>query len=133
MDGYGFALESYDVTGEWRAKYRAVGGGKGPEKDTIVNGHHIQYHYGLPVDCAGTMPDGRAFADADQLRELLASEPDRLARAFVGNLVTYATGEAVSFADRAVVDAIVAKAKAKGYGIRTLIHETIQSDLFRTK
>jgi cytochrome c551/c552 len=133
MDGYGFALESFDVTGEWRAKYRAVGGGKGPEKDKIVNGHHIQYHFELPVDCSGTMPDGRPFADIDQLRDLLVSEPEKLARAFVGNLVTYATGEPVSFADRAVVDAIVAKAKATGYGIRTLIHETIQSDLFRTK
>lgn len=133
MDGYGFALESYDVTGEWRAKYRAVGGGKGPEKDRIVNGHHIQYHYELPVDCAGTMPDGRPFADADRLRDLLAGEPERLARAFVSHLVTYATGEQVSFADRAAVDAILAKAKGKGFGIRTLIHETIQSDLFRTK
>ena len=133
MDGYGFALESYDVTGEWRAKYRAVGGGKGPEKDKIVNGHHIQYHYELPVDCAGVMPDGRPFTDVEQLRDLLASEPDKLARAFVGHLVTYATGAAVSFADRAAVDAVIAKAKAKDYGIRTLIHETIQSDLFRTK
>ena len=26
MDGYGFALESFDVVGEWRDKYRAVGG-----------------------------------------------------------------------------------------------------------
>lgn len=133
MDGYGFALESYDVTGEWRAKYRAVGGGKGAEKDRIVNGNHIQYHYELPVDCAGVMPDGRPFADVDALRALLIAEPDKLARAFIGHLVTYGTGAEVSFADRAAVDAIIAKAKAKGYGVRTLIHETIQSDLFRAK
>ncbi len=133
MDGYGFALESYDVTGEWRDKYRAVGG-KGPDQERkIFNGHRINYHYELPVDCAGVMPDGRPFADVDALRALLIAEPDKLARAFVGHLVTYATGAEVSFADRAAVDAIIAKAKAKGYGVRTLILETIQSDLFRTK
>ncbi|MBA3698237.1 MAG: DUF1592 domain-containing protein [Planctomycetes bacterium] len=133
MDGYGFALESYDVTGEWRNKYRAVGV-KGPhEEQKIVNGHHIGYHFELPVDCAGVMPDGRPFADVDALRALLIAEPDKLARAFVGHLVTYATGAEVSFADRAAVDAIIGKAKAKGYGVRTLILETIQSDLFRTK
>lgn len=133
MDGYGFALESYDVTGGWRDQYRAVGG-KGPdEQRKIVNGHRIEYHFELPVDCAGVMPDGRPFADVDALRALLVSEPDKLARAFVGHLVTYATGAEVSFADRAAVDAILAKTKAKGYGVRTLIHETIQSDLFRSK
>jgi hypothetical protein len=133
MDPYGFALESFDVTGEWRDRYRAVGG-KGPdEQRKIINGHRIEYHYELPVDCAGVMPDGRMFADVDALRALLVAEPEKLARAFVGHLVTYATGESVSFADRAAVDTIIATAKAKGYGIRTLIHETIQSDLFRTK
>ena len=79
------------------------------------------------------MPDGRPFTDVDALRSLLIAEPDKLARAFVGHLVTYATGADVSFADRTAVEAIVVKAKAKGYGVRTLIHETIQSDLFRGK
>ena len=31
------------------------------------------------------------------------------------------------------LDGIVAKAKAKGYGFRTLIHEIVQSSLFQTK
>ena len=133
MDGYGFALESFDVTGEWRNRYRAVGG-EGPDQERkIVSNHRIEYHFGQPVDCAGVMPDGKPFADIDALRALLAAEPERLARAFAGHLVTYATGAEVSFADRAVVDAIVRKAKAKNYGLRTLLHEIIQSDLFRTK
>lgn len=133
MDGYGFALESFDVTGEWRDHYRAVGGA-GPDKDRkIINGHLIEYHYGQPVDCAGVMPDGRPFADVDALRALLVADPERLARAFTGHLVTYATGAGVSFADRAAVETILARAKAKGYGIRTLLHEVIQSDLFRGK
>ncbi len=137
MDGYGFALESFDVTGEWRDKYRTVGGAGRDEDRTFVNGHRIEYHFGLPVDCAGVMPDGKPFADVDALRALLVANPERLARAFAGQLVTYATGAGISFADRAAVDAIVARAKSKSKagdsGLRTLLHEVIQSELFRTK
>jgi hypothetical protein len=131
MDGYGFALESFDVVGEWREKYRAIGG-QGAERK-MVNGHGIEYHPGLAVDCSGTMPDGRAFKDVDEMRKLFAAEPERLARAYVGHLITYATGAEVSFADRAAVDEILKKTKATGYGLRSLMHEVIQSELFRNK
>jgi hypothetical protein len=133
MDGYGFALESFDVTGEWRDKYRTVGG-RGPDQERkIFNGHRIEYHFGLPVDCAGTMPDGRPFSDVEALRELLVADPSVLARAFTGHLVTYATGAEISFADRALVEAIVLRAKKNNYGLRTLLHEVIQSELFLGK
>jgi hypothetical protein len=133
MDGYGFALESFDVTGALRDHYRAVGGAGPDEQRPYVNGHHIEYHAGPPVDCAGTLADGRAFADVDALRALLAAEPEQLARAFTGQLVTYATGAPVSFADRAVVEDILRQAQPGGYGLRTLLHGVIQSDLFRSK
>jgi hypothetical protein len=129
MDGYGFALESYDVIGEFRDKYRAMGSGL----DKTVNGRKVGYHLALPVDCAGTLPDGRPFKDAVALRNLLAANPERLAKAFVGQLLVYATGGELSFADRATIDTIVQHASAKGQGIRTLLHEVIQSDTFRNK
>jgi len=133
MDGYGFALESFDVVGEWRDKYRAIGAAGADKDRKKVNGHGVEYHAGLPVDCSGTMPDGRAFKDVDELRSLLAAEPERLARAFVGHVITYATGAEVSFADRAVVDEILKKTQAKNYGLRSIVQEVIQSELFRTK
>jgi mono/diheme cytochrome c family protein len=129
MDGYGFALESFDVAGEWRTKYRALGGGENKR----IHGRNVEYHYGLPVDCAGTMPDGRPFKDILELRDLLASDPERLARAFAGQLLVYATGGELSFADRLQVSAIVKRSAAKEYGVRTLIHEIVQSEPFRTK
>jgi hypothetical protein len=129
MDGYGFALESYDVIGVFRDKYRAMGSGL----DKIVNGRKVGYHLGLPVDCAGTLPDGRAFKDAVGIRNLLAANPERLAKAFIGQLLVYATGGELTFADRSAVDTIVQHASAKGQGIRTLVHEVIQSETFRNK
>jgi hypothetical protein len=133
MDPYGFALESFDVVGEWRGKYRTMGGA-GPDKDRkLVNGHPVEYHFGLPVDCTGTVPDGRGFADVNELRALLAGDPKRLARAFTEQMITYATGAEVTFADRAVVESILDKTASSQYGVRSLIHEIIQSRLFRQK
>jgi len=130
MDGYGFALESFDVVGEWRDKYRTLSGAALPKR---VHGRPVEYRNGPAVDCTGAMPDGRAFADVDGLRALLVADPERLARAFAFHLVTYATGGDVTFADRVRVEAIVSRAAAAKYGIRSLVHEVIQSDLFLNK
>lgn len=130
MDPYGFALESFDVAGEWRDQYRATGA-KGREEDRkIVNGRGIFYHFEKPVDASGELPDGRAFHDVRELRDMIAADERSLARAFVGHLVTYATGAPVSFADRREVERILEHARTRGYGVRTLLVETIVSPLF---
>jgi hypothetical protein len=133
MDPYGFALESFDVVGEWRDKYRAVGGEGPHEQRKKVNGHAINYHGGLSVDSTGQLPDGRPFNDVNALRVMLAEDPDRLAQAFLVHLTTYATGASVSFADRAAIAAILEKTQAGEHGLRSLIHELVQSELFRNK
>jgi hypothetical protein len=133
MDPYGFALESFDVVGEWRPHYR-VTGGKGPhDQRKKVNGHAIEYHDGLPVDCTGQLPDGRPFADINALRDLLAADPERLARAFLAQLTTYATGAPLGFADRADAEQILMQTKASNYGLRSMTHALIQSELFQKK
>lgn len=133
MDPYGFALESFDVVGEHREQYRAVGGEGNHEERKKVNGHPIDYHFELSVDCTGTLPDGRAFADVNELRTYLAADPRRLARAFTKHLMTYATGAEISFADRAEVDAVLNETASTQYGVRSLIHAIIQSRPFKNK
>ncbi|MFT5470746.1 MAG: hypothetical protein ACI8UO_005877 [Verrucomicrobiales bacterium] len=133
MDPYGFALESFDVIGEWRGAYRVVGGEGPHEQRKKVNGHPIDYHAGLPVDCTGQLPDGRPFDDVNALREMLAADQQLLASAFIAQLTTYATGAPLGFADRAVADGILEKTAASNHGIRSMIHELIQSKLFREK
>jgi hypothetical protein len=130
MDGYGYALESFDVVGEWRDHYRAIGV-VDPAK--FLHGRRLEYHSGLAVDCTGQMPDGRAFKEVNELRSILATDPERLARAFTSQLITYATGAEISFADRAEVERIVKYSAAKNYGLRTLLVEVVQSELFTHK
>ena len=128
MDPYGFALESFDVVGQWRDQYR-LRDGKGDSRP-FVNGRPINYHYDVAVDCTGQLPDGRPFRDVNDLRAMLAAGDEKLASAFVRHLVTYATGAPVSFADREEVDRIVQSGKASRYGVRTLLLETILNPLF---
>lgn len=133
MDPYGFGLEEFDVVGAERVKFRARGAPSAPTGSPgrpVVHGKGIAYHYDKPVDSAGQLPDGRPFHNYEQLRALLASGEENLARAFLNQLVTYATGTPPSFAERAEVEEILRRAGPGGYGVRTLLLEMIGSPLF---
>ena len=121
FDPYGFALESFDVMGNYRKHYRIIDDGKGID--------------GLPVDCTGTTPDGKDFADVRELRAILARNPEQLARGVVRHLLTYATGEPATPIDRPAIEAIVRSAAKEQprFGLRSLIHSVVQSEVFRWK
>jgi hypothetical protein len=129
IDPPGFALESFDVIGGYREFYRTSGNGK----PVTIDGRKMPYLHGKKVDPADVLPDGRTFADIDEFKQLLLTEKDRVARALATKLLTYATGGPPDVTDRPQIDAIVAHAKEKNYGFRTLIQEIVQSELFRTK
>jgi hypothetical protein len=129
IDPPGFALESYDVIGGWRTQYRSIGAGSAPPKTS----RPVHYRLAKAVDPTGELPDGRAFKDVDDFKRLLRENPDALAQGFARKLLVYATGAPLQFADRAVVDGIVDAARKKGHGTRTILHEVIQSALFKTK
>ncbi len=132
IDPAGFALESFDVMGGWRGRYRAVGGGD-PVKGIGHNG--LFFHFGLaqPVDPSGELPDGRTFDNVQQLKRCLAEDADQLARNLVRQLTIYATGAPIRFSDRPEIERLVARSRKDGHGVRSLIHGLVQSDLFLNK
>jgi hypothetical protein len=132
IDPAGFALENFDVMGGWRDRYRAIGGGK-PEIGIGKGGQKFEFHLALPVDASGVLPDGRAFADIRALKRLLVADETQLARNLAHQLTVYATGAPISFADRAAIEMILSHAAAHHYGVRTLVHEIVQSPLFLNK
>jgi hypothetical protein len=129
IDPPGFALESFDVIGGWRDNYRTTGRGE----SVVVDGRRMPYHKGKPVDPADVLPDGRKFANIDELKQLVLADKDQLARSLTVKLLTYATGEAPTPTDKPAVDTIVARIRDKDYGLRTLIHEITQSEAFQHK
>jgi len=132
IDPAGFALESFDVMGALRERYRSVGAGE-KVKGSGHNGINIHYGWGLAVDSSGELPDGRKFKDARELKELLATDPDQLARNLAQQLTVYATGAPIRFSDRPEIAKILAENRAEGYGVRSLIHEIVESDMFLNK
>ena len=93
----------------------------------------MPYNNGLKIDPADVLPDGRSFRNIDEFKQLLLADKDQLARALTEKLLTYATGAAAAPAYEPQIEAIVAKIREKNYGFRALIHEIVQSDLFRRK
>jgi hypothetical protein len=133
MDPPGFALESFDVMGGWRDRYRAVKEGIAPEQGVGMNGQAFSFYYALPVDCAGELPDGRAFKDIREFKRLLVQDEVLLARNLAKQLAIYATGAPVRFSDREQIEKIVQLAAARDYGMRSLVHGIVQSELFLKK
>jgi hypothetical protein len=129
IDAPGFALEAFDPVGGLRSRYRSNGKGDQPPERGRTD-WRVEYKLGPVVDASGELRDGRAFRTVSEFVELLAADEEKLARAFVAHQARYATGSEVSFADRAEIRRIVAQAKERGFGLRSLIHGLAQSPLF---
>src|SRR5207248_8996128 len=120
-----------DVIGGRQTRYRSLGDeGDEVDKSETYFGQRVAYKWGPKVDASGTTADGRAFADIDGFKKLLLEDPRAIARNLTGQLVTYATGTPVGFADRATVEKVLDRTADARYGIRSLIHEIVQSTLF---
>ena len=150
MDPPGLALENFDAIGGWRDRYRLAGQPKkirvGTGKDSKVvdepfievvsdgaRRNRVKLRLGSEVDATGVLADGRTFTDINGLRELLLKDEDALARNVARQLMIYATGAGIRFADREAIDGIVAKTKATGHGLRSIVEAVVASALFQTK
>jgi len=120
IDPPGFALESYDVIGGWRQRYRAIKSGK-------------KWTDGPLIDPSHQFSNGKAFDDIEGFKEIVLSDPGQIARNLLEQVLTYATGAEIEFADRREIDRIVEELAGENYGFRSLIHAAAQSSIFRSK
>ena len=132
MDPPGFALESFDVMGGWRERYRSEAGGE-LAQGLAKSGQKFAFHYALPVDASGELPDGRKFRDIREFKELLLDDEKQIARNLAKQLAVYATGAPIRFSDRESIEKILTRASSSHYGVRSLVHELVQSELFVNK
>lgn len=133
IDPPGFALESFDVIGGQRDRYRSIEEGDDAPRGKIDRFIGIGFKLGKPVDASGMLPDGRKFSGINEFEELLAADTPRLLKNLAQQFIVYSTGRDLGFGDREAVAAIVDRTQKQGGGIRTLIHEVVRSDLFQTK
>jgi hypothetical protein len=110
MDPLGFAFENFDAIGGWRTK----------DGD-------------FDIDPAGTLPDGRNFAGAPELRTILLGEPGPFRRNLVEKLLTYALGRGLENYDRCSVTAIENELERSGDRFSALVRGIVHSAPFQKR
>jgi mono/diheme cytochrome c family protein len=136
IDPPGFVLEAFDPIGRYRDYYRTTETGEKLNDARVFYGAHyghVKYLRGPSVDTRSELPGGVEVADVRAYKAALAARPELLARSLVRKLATFATGASVEVGDELVIDAILKKSEPSGFGLRTLIHEVVQSELFTRK
>ncbi|WP_261343643.1 DUF1585 domain-containing protein [Anatilimnocola aggregata] len=91
------------------------------------------YGWGPKVEAGDALKDGRKFADLAEFKQLLLADPDQVARAVTQKLMVYATGGGLQYGDQPEIERVVAKVKDQKYGLRSLVHAVVLSELFRNK
>ncbi len=129
IDPPGFALESFDPIGGFRTHYRVLGGEQKYAGFTIK----LPPKQGEAVDASGVTPGGARFRGTNEFKTLLMKQRDQVARNFITQLVVYATGGELQFADREVIEGILTQTRPDNYPVRDIIHKVVQCRLFRNK
>ncbi|MEW6126243.1 MAG: DUF1592 domain-containing protein [Acidobacteriota bacterium] len=110
MDPLGFGLENFNAIGAWRTE-----DGK------------------FPIDSTGTLPDGRTFKGAGQLKALLKADRNAFAEGLTEKLLTYALGRGLEAYDKPAVKKIAARVTADNYRFSSLVLEIIKSLPFQMR
>ncbi len=133
IDPPGFALESFDVIGGFRERYRSLTTGDTQATFHFASGFAPRIRLHLPVDPSGQLPTGEPFKTLTDFQELVLRNPDALATNMIHQLLMYATGSEPHYSDRREVTRILSQTKPSHHGFRSLIDAIVQSELFLTK
>jgi hypothetical protein len=133
IDPPGFVLESFDVIGGFRDRYRSLTSGDTKVPFNFASGWNPSVGLNQPVDPSGQLPTGEPFKNLADFQALVLRHPEALAANMVRQLLMYATGSEPHYSDRRETARILAQTEASNYGLRSLIDAIVQSDLFLTK
>jgi hypothetical protein len=87
IDPLGFALESYDAIGRWRA----------------TNGGGTPFDTGVPIDPSGTLIDGTEVHGLAGLTDVILNRQNQFVETITEKLLTYAVGRTLEHTDKPVV------------------------------
>ena len=135
IDPPGFALEAFDPIGQFRTFYRASETGEKLDVKFFAGTGYRKAKYlkGAQVDATGTTSNDQQFTSPAEFKRLMLDDADKITRNLASKLVTFATGFHTEPGDILELDRITTKTAEDDYGLRTLIHQVIQSPLFLRK
>jgi hypothetical protein len=110
MDPIGFGLENYDAIG----RYRTMDGK-------------------FSIDSSGTLPSGKSFSGAAELKTILRNDPQTFTRALTVKLLTHALGRGLEPYDRPAVATITQRVQQSDYRSSALIQAIVDSVPFQMR
>jgi hypothetical protein len=110
IDGMGFALENFDVTGRWRT--RDEGGDINP---------------------SGKLANGMEFSGPQGLKSLLVEHPEPFVQGTLEKLMTYALGRELDARDQPTVRQIMRATEANRYRFQDIIVAIVKSVPFQMR
>jgi hypothetical protein len=110
MDPMGFALENFDLVGQWREF-------DGPGR----------------IDSSGQLADGTPVNGPADLRRAVLSRSDAFMTIATEKLYTYALGRPVHHYDMPTIRAIVRRAAANGNRFSSIVTGIVDSDAFQRR
>lgn len=105
LDPIGFGLENFDAIGRWRDRDDSGGA----------------------IDAAGELPGGKRFTTPKELKAIIASRSDDLARNLTEKLLAYALCHELEGYDQLIADQLAETLARDGYRMQTLITEIVTS------
>ena len=111
MDAIGFSLENFNGIGQWRTKDAT----------------------GVPIDASGSLPDGRTFNGAAQLKQILAGQKSQFYRCVADKMLTYAIGRGMEASDKRTLDNIVTDMQKHGEKFSAMVKAVAHSDAFQKR
>ena len=75
----------------------------------------------------------KQFQDIQELQTILAAKPERLLKNLLEQFAVYGTGRPIAFSDRDQIANLVESTMKNKAGIRALLQEFVQSEMFQTR
>ena len=85
------------------------------------------------ADPSGVMPDGRAFENADEFKQLLIKDRKTFQHAFIEHLCTYALRRVLTVDDEEDIQLIVEQVKKTPGGVRDIVRAVATSELMKKR
>ncbi len=119
IDPLGFSLETFDPIGRWRSTYPKPAKSNTPAPK---------------IDSTGEFPSGETYAGFTDFKKiLLTSRQDSFTRHLISQVLSYAAGRHMEPVDDFVIEDIFQAVKKDGYGLRTLIVESLASEIVQSR
>ena len=112
MDPSGYGLENFNAVGLWRDHPE---GSKGE------------------IDNDGRVYEGAAYTNLFEFKKALMGKKNDFTESLIENILEYALGREITFADEKLVNALLAQSKANGYKFGDLLANIAASPAFRQK